>query len=80
MTRWSNKDLPGMLIKIKKKRKLISGTWSSFQQSWTMDQSPPVWPEYWKLEELESPSNTTQANGMQWMQESNSRRGSDIKT
>ena len=38
MTRWTTKDLTGMLIKNQKNQKLINGTWSSFQQSWTTDQ------------------------------------------
>ena len=38
MTRWTTKDLTGMLVKNQSNLKLINGTWSSFQQSWTMDQ------------------------------------------
>ena len=38
MTRWTTKDLTGMLVKNQRNLKLISGTWSSFQQSWIMDQ------------------------------------------
>ena len=38
MTRWTTKDLTGMLVKNQKNLKLINGTWSSFQQSWTTDQ------------------------------------------
>ena len=38
MTRWSTKDLTGMLVKNQTETKLISGTWSNFQRSWTTDQ------------------------------------------
>ncbi len=38
MTRWSTRDLTGAWSLHKRKRKQISGTWLSFQQSWTMNQ------------------------------------------
>ena len=72
MTRWSTKDLTGMLVKNQKAEKLINGTWSNFQQSWTTDQkkAKPVWPEYWKLDELEKVKATLPTGkwNAQWMQ------------
>ena len=37
MTRWSKKDLTGILLDNQKKLKLINGTWSNFRQSWTTE-------------------------------------------
>ena len=37
MTRWSKKDLTGVLLDNQKKLKVINGKWSSFQQSWTTE-------------------------------------------
>ena len=76
------KDLTGMLVKNQKERKLINGTWSSFQQSWTMDQkAKPVWPEYWKLDELEKVQATLPTGkwNAQWMQNPTSEEGAILK-
>ena len=37
MTRWSTKDLTGMLLANQKEPKADHGTWSSFQQSWNKE-------------------------------------------
>ena len=77
MTRWSTKDLTGMLVQNKKKLKLISGTWSNFQQSWTTEQrTQTCWPEYWKLDELEKVQATLPVGkwNAQWMQNQQSKK------
>ena len=62
MTRWSTKDLTGMLLANQKEPK--ADQWHVVEFPAIMDQgkdkAKPVWPEYWKLEELrKSKSNTT---------------------
>ena len=61
MTRWSTKDLTGMLLANQKEAK--ADQWHVVEFPAIMDQgsdkAKPVWPEYWKLEELrKSKSNT----------------------
>ena len=55
MTRWSTKDLTGMLLANQKEAK--ADQWHVVEFPAIMDQgsdkAKPVWPEYWKLEELE---------------------------
>ena len=61
---------------------MISGKWSLFQQSWTTEiDKKPVWPEYWKMEELESVKATLPVGkwNAQWMQEPTSEEGALIK-
>ncbi len=71
-----------MLLSKQKKLKLISGTWSNFQQSWTTEQiTKPVWPEYWNLDELEKVKATLPIGkwNAQWMQNPTSEEGAIIK-
>ena len=54
MTRWSKKDLTGMLLSKQKEAK--ADQWEVVEFPAILDNGPeiePVWPEYWKLEELE---------------------------
>ena len=54
MTRWSQKDLTGMLIKNQTEAK--ADQWHVVEFPAIMDHGSkpkPVWPEYWKLDELE---------------------------
>ena len=37
MTRWSKKDLTGILLDNQKKLKVISGKWWNFRRSWTTE-------------------------------------------
>ena len=68
MTRWSTKDLTGMLVKNQTEAK--ADQWHVVEFPAIMDQgskaAKPVWPEYWKLEELEKVQATlpTLLNGM----------------
>ena len=52
MTRWNMKDLTGMLLKSQKELK--SDQWEIIEYPAILPSNKPVWPEYWKLEELES--------------------------
>ena len=50
MTRWSLKDLTGMLLKHQKDVK--ADQWELVEFPAIMDDGKPMWPEYWKKEEL----------------------------
>ena len=52
MTRWNMKDLTGMLLKSQKRIKIRSMEVIEFPA--IMPSGKPVWPQYWKLNELES--------------------------
>jgi len=79
MTRWSLKDLTGALIGAQKGIK--SDQWEVVQFPAILPTSKPVWPEYWKLSELESvkASLSLQKWNAQWMQNPTSEEGSIIK-
>ena len=67
MTRWSTKDLTGKLIANQKEPK--SDQWHVVEFPAIMDHGP-VWPEYWKLDELEKVKATLPVGkwNAQWMQ------------
>jgi predicted phage terminase large subunit-like protein len=79
MTRWSLKDLTGALIGAQKGIK--SDQWEVIQFPAILPNEKPVWPEYWKLSELESvkASLSIQKWNAQWMQNPTSEEGSIIK-
>jgi predicted phage terminase large subunit-like protein len=79
MTRWSLKDLTGALIGAQKGIK--SDQWEVIQFPAILPTNKPVWPEYWKLDELESvkASLSIQKWNAQWMQNPTSEEGSIIK-
>jgi len=82
MTRWSTKDLTGMLLANQKEAK--ADQWHVVEFPAIMDQGSkpkPVWPEYWKLEELEKVKATlpTSKWNAQWMQEPTSEEGAILK-
>ena len=52
MTRWSTKDLTGMLVSKQKEAK--ADQWELIEFPAIMPSGKPVWPEYWKLDELET--------------------------
>ena len=52
MTRWNMKDLTGRLINAQKETK--AEQWEVIEFPAILPNNNPVWPEYWKLEELES--------------------------
>jgi len=82
MTRWSKKDLTGILLDNQKKVK--GDQWEIVEFPAIMDhgdKKTPVWPQYWKLEELESVKATLPVGkwNAQWMQEPTSEEGALIK-
>ena len=83
MTRWSNKDLTGMLIKNQTEPK--ADQWHVVEVPAIMDHGSknqkPVWPEYWKLEELEKVQATLPTGkwNAQWMQNPTAEEGAILK-
>ena len=79
MTRWSLKDLTGSLIGAQKGVK--SDQWEMIEFPAILPDEKPIWPEYWKLSELESvkASLSIQKWNAQWMQNPTSEEGSIIK-
>jgi predicted phage terminase large subunit-like protein len=79
MTRWNMKDLTGMLLKSQKELK--SDQWDIVEFPAIMPSGKPVWPEYWKLQELESVKASLSVGkwNAQWMQNPTSEEGSLIK-
>ena len=52
MTRWSTKDLTQKLINAQKNEN--ADQWEVIEFPAILPTGKPVWPEYWKLEDLES--------------------------
>jgi len=79
MTRWNVKDLTGMLMRDSGNVK--SDKWELIEFPAILPSNKPVWPEYWKLEELESvkASLSIQKWNAQWMQNPTSEEGAIIK-
>jgi predicted phage terminase large subunit-like protein len=83
MTRWSTKDLTGKLLAHQKEAK--SDQWHVVNFPALLHvgtkKEKPVWPEYWKLSELESVKATLPVGkwNAQWMQEPTSEEGAIIK-
>ena len=79
MTRWSVKDLTAQLIKSSAEAK--ADKWELIEFPAILPTNQPVWPEYWKLSELESvkASLSVQKWNAQWMQNPTAEEGSIIK-
>ena len=79
MTRWNMKDLTGMLLKNQKTLK--SDHWELIEFPAILPNNEPVWPEYWKLDELEGVKASLSVGkwNAQWMQNPTSEEGSLIK-
>ena len=79
MTRWNMKDLTGMLLKSQKELK--SDKWDIVEFPAILPSGEPVWPEYWKLEELESVKASLSIGkwNAQWMQNPTAEEGSILK-
>ena len=79
MTRWSTKDLTGALLRSQKEIK--SDQWEVIEFPAILPSNKPVWPEFWKLEELEGvkASLSIPKWNAQWMQNPTSEEGSIIK-
>ena len=79
MTRWNMKDLTGMLLKNQKELK--SDQWEIIEFPAILPSGKAVWPEYWKLEELEGVKASLSIGkwNAQWMQNPTAEEGSLIK-
>jgi len=82
MTRWSKKDLTGILLKNQSEVK--ADQWEVVEFPAILDhgkKSEAVWPEYWKLDELEKVKATLPVGkwNAQWMQRPTSEEGALIK-
>ena len=82
MTRWSKKDLTGILLKNQKEIK--GDQWEVVEFPAIMDhgtKKESVWPEYWKIDELEKVQATLPVGkwNAQWMQNPTSEEGAIIK-
>ena len=79
MTRWSKKDLTGILLKNQKEIK--GDQWDLVEFPAIMDHGSPVWPEFWKLDELEKVKATLPVGkwNAQWMQAPTSEEGAILK-
>jgi len=78
MTRWSKKDLTGVLLKNQKEVK--GDQWEVVEFPAIMDHGP-VWPEYWGRDELDKVKATLPVGkwNAQWMQNPTSEEGAIIK-
>ena len=79
MTRWSLKDLTGALINSQKNLK--ADKWEMIEFPAIMPSGKPIWPEYWKKEELEGVKASLSLGkwNAQWMQDPTSEEGSILK-
>ena len=79
MTRWATDDLTGRLIRSQSEPK--SDKWRTISFPAILESGNPVWPEYWKLEELEGvkASVSTKNWNAQYMQDPTSEEGAIIK-
>ena len=79
MTRWNTKDITGELIKSQGQPK--ADQWEIVEFPAILPSDKPVWPEYWKLEELESvkASISIAKWNAQWQQNPTAEEGAIIK-
>ncbi len=79
MTRWNTKDITGELIKAQGQPK--ADQWEIVEFPAIMPSDKPVWPEYWKLEELEAvkASISIAKWNAQWQQNPTAEEGAIIK-
>jgi predicted phage terminase large subunit-like protein len=79
MTRWNTKDLTGKLLQAS--GELKSDKWEIIEFPAILPSGKPIWPEYWKLEELEAVKASLSIGkwNAQWMQNPTSEEGAIIK-
>jgi predicted phage terminase large subunit-like protein len=79
MTRWSEKDLTGNLVRAMGEVK--ADQWDVIEFPAILPNEKPVWPEYWKLEELESvkASLSERKWQAQWQQNPTGEEGAIIR-
>ena len=79
MTRWSTKDLTGKLLNAQSEPK--ADQWEVIEFPAILPSNTPVWPNYWKLEELEGVKASLSEGKWQaqWQQNPTSEEGAIIK-
>ena len=79
MTRWSTKDLTGQMIRAQGQEG--SDEWEVVRLPAIMPNNKPVWPEYWKLEELQKTKASIPVGNWnaQYQQEPTAEEGALIK-
>ena len=79
MTRWSKKDLTQMLLNAQREEK--ADQWEVIEFPAIMPSGQPMWPQYWKLEDLEAVKASAGVNkwNAQYMQNPTSDEGAIIK-
>ena len=79
MTRWNTKDLTGRLLGAQREAK--ADQWDVVEFPAILPSNKPLWPEYWKLDELEGvkASVSLQKWNAQYMQNPTSEEGAIIK-
>ena len=79
MTRWSTKDLTSKLINSQKSLK--ADKWEVVEFPAILPSGKPVWPEYWKKDELEGVKASISIGkwNAQWMQNPTAEEGSILK-
>ena len=79
MTRWSTKDLTSKLISSQKNIK--ADKWEVIEFPAILPSGNPVWPQYWKKEELEGVKASISVGkwNAQWMQNPTAEEGSILK-
>ena len=79
MTRWNQKDLTGKLLNAQSKLK--ADQWDVIEFPAILPSNKPIWPEYWKLKELEGVKASLSIGkwNAQWMQNPTAEEGSILK-
>ena len=79
MTRWNQKDLTGKLLSAQSKLK--ADQWDVVEFPAILPSNKPIWPEYWKLKELEGVKASLSIGkwNAQWMQNPTAEEGSILK-
>ena len=79
MTRWNTKDLTGRLLGAQREAK--ADQWDIVEFPAILPSNKPLWPEYWKLEELEAVKASAGVSkwNAQYMQNPTSEEGAIIK-
>src|SRR5210317_279192 len=80
MTRWNTKDLTGRLISAQA-QDVKGDKWEVIEFPAILPNNKPVWPQYWKLEELEAVKASLSIGkwNAQWQQNPTAEEGSIIK-
>jgi len=79
MTRWNMKDLTGKLLNAQSNIK--ADQWDVIEFPAILPSNKPIWPEYWKLKELEGVKASLSIGkwNAQWMQNPTAEEGSILK-